>query len=319
MKQLIAVTGATGFIGQSVCRRLLARGYAVRALVRPRHRVLPDALTQVEMIHGHLADTASLRHLTSGADAIIHCAGRVRGATPAQFDQVNVEGTRNVLHAAKSCQTVPRLLFVSSLAAREPQLSYYASSKYRAEQLLEREGNNIDWTVLRPPAVYGPGDRELLPLLRLMARGIAFIPGLPTARFSMLYVEDFSTAVIAWLHCTGAKAKVFSVDDGHDNGYDWHEMSDIVGDLCGRKIRIVQITPWLLDRAVRINSLVSKLFDSSPMLTPEKLRELRHHDWVSDDAAFQQLTGWQPQTDLASGLAETPDWPGYCCGKSQLP
>lgn len=311
MKRVVAVTGATGFIGQSICRQLLANNHSVRVLIRSRHQASLKSLRNTEIIHGELADPDSLQRLVTGADAIVHCAGSVRGATQSQFDRVNVEGTANVLRAITASHGSPRLLFISSLAAREPQLSFYATSKLRAEQLIENAAGDIDWTILRPSAVYGPGDRELLPLFRLMARGMVFTPGLPDARFSMLYVADLSTAVIAWLHSEPLTGGVFAIDDGHANGYNWHDISKIVGELCHRNVRVMRAAPWLLDLVAWINGRVGTYLGTAPMLTPEKLRELRHPDWVCDASAFQRATNWQPQVALAQGLAATPGWPGH--------
>ncbi len=311
MKQVIAVTGATGFIGHSICSQLLAHNYSVRALVRNSRKASLCESGDTDIIRGNLADQDSLRRLVSGADAVIHCAGSVRGASQAQFDRVNVDGTRNLLHAMKASGTPQRLMYISSLAAREPQLSFYAASKHRAEQLLKNEAEDIAWIILRPPAVYGPGDRELLPLFRLMARGVALTAGLPTAQFSMLYVDDLSAAAIAWLHSDPVVEGIFTIDDGHAEGYDWHDVSKVVGELCQRKVRVVQAASWLLDLPAWINSRIGAVIGSAPMLTPEKLRELRHHDWVCNNAEFQQAVNWHPKVQLHEGLRATPDWPGY--------
>ena len=311
LKKIIAVTGATGFIGHAICAQLIANNYSLRVLVRNPRKASSRTFSDAEIIHGDLADPDSLHRLVNGADAVVHCAGSVRGATRAHFDRVNVEGTRSVLHAIKAGTTSPRLLSISSLAAREPQLSFYAASKHRAEQVLKEDGSGIAWTVLRPPAVYGPGDRELLPVFRLMARGIALTPGLPTARFSMLHVDDLSSAVIAWLGSDLVAEGVYTIDDGRDNGYDWHDVAKVVGELCNRKVRIVRAPSWLLDVPARVNSRIGSLFGTAPMLTPEKLRELRHHDWVCDNIEFQRSTGWRPKVKLAEGLRATPNWPGY--------
>lgn len=311
MKQTIAVTGATGFIGRSICRRLLAEGHSLKLLIRgPRHARL-DSFASAEIVQGDLDNTDSLAQLVSGADAVVHCAGRVRGATQVQFDRVNVDGTRNIIDAIRRGDSRSRLLLISSLAAREPQLSYYAMSKFRAEQLLVQSDGNIAWTILRPPAVYGPGDREMLPIFRLMARGMAFVPGSPEARFSLLYVDDLSSAVSAWLASKAAAGGTFGIDDGREAGYDWHEFSGVVGSICKRRVRLVRAHPWLLDVPAWVNSRIGAVFGTSPMLTPQKLRELRHPDWVSDNTDFERVTHWQPKMSLADGLLATPNWPGY--------
>jgi len=311
LKQVIAITGGTGFIGHAICRQLLAQGYTLRLLVRDAGKLRADTVPAAQIVHGDLDNQDSLNRLLQGADAVIHCAGRVRGASQAQFDATNVEGTRNLLYAVKAAGHRTRLLLFSSLAAREPQLSYYAASKRQAEKVLAEQGAGIRWNILRPPAVYGPGDRELLPLFRLMARGVALTAGSPKARFSMLYVEDLGAAAVAWLESNPAAGKTYALDDGQANGYDWLDISRVVGALCGRKVHVVQASPWLLDLAAWINVRRASVTGGSPMLSPQKLRELRHRDWVCNNADFRRDVDWQPQFRLAQGLREMPDWGGY--------
>jgi len=311
LKQVIAVTGASGFIGRSICTQLLARDYAVRALIRNSRKAPLHASADYESVPGDLADRGSLERLIRGADAVIHCAGVVRGGAQSRFDRVNVEGTRNLLLAMAEHEVPLRLLYLSSLAAREPQLSFYAGSKRRAEQLLTNGSVGLAWTILRPPAVYGPGDRELLPLFRLMAHGIAPTAGRPTARFSMLHVKDLSSAVIAWLRTEPTPEGIYALDDGHAGGYDWHEIGAVVGEICHRKVRVMRTAAWLLDAVAWANARIGPVLGTAPMLTPQKLRELRHADWVCSNAEFRQVVRWQPRIGLAEGLRTMPGWPGY--------
>jgi nucleoside-diphosphate-sugar epimerase len=311
MTQTVAITGATGFIGQTIARQLIVEGYRVRALVRSMKRAgcLPD--DGVDLVTGSLEDSASLESLVQGADAVVHCAGSVRGATQEQFDRVNVEGVRRLLQTLESQDAPPRLLSLSSLAAREPRLSFYSMSKYKGEQVLVKEAHRVAWDVLRPPAVYGPGDREMLPLFRAMARGIAPVPGAVHARFSMLFVADLAAAVLAWVRSGSARSGIFTLDDGRERGYDWRDVAAIVGQVCRRRVRLLRVPAWALDIPARLNRRASRIFDYAPMLTPEKLRELRHTDWVCDHAALHAATGWQPQIQLEEGLRRTPGWPCY--------
>ncbi len=310
MNAIYAVTGATGFIGQRICRHLHGAGIAVRALVRTPGRAEKLRASGVELIEGALSDAAALDRLVAGVSGIIHCAGTVRGATRRDFDRVNVEGTGRLLDAMRRADPVPRLLALSSLAAREPALSHYAASKYDMERLIDASGSG-DWLVLRPPAVYGPGDRELLPVFQLMARGFALVPGRPTARFSMLFADDLADAVLSWTASQRRHAGVFALDDGRSGGYDWAEVAAVVGELCDRPVRLVTVPAPLLDVPAAINRTLAKVFGYRPMLTPEKLRELRHSDWVCESGPLSEEIGWHPQVQLAEGLRRTPGWPGY--------
>jgi nucleoside-diphosphate-sugar epimerase len=309
--RLIAVTGATGFIGGLICRQLAAAGYRVRVLVRTPHPapVLQDI--GAEQVTGSLEDSRSLERLADGADAVVHCAGAVRGATREHFERVNVAGVRRLLQVLESLDKPPRLLSLSSLAAREPQLSYYAASKHAGEQVLVNEARRVAWIALRPPAVYGPGDRELLPLFRLMAKGVAPVPGSLTARFSLLYAGDLAAAVVAWLESERVASGVYTIDDGRSGGYDWPAVAAVVSRLCRRRVQVLQVPSWLLGIPAWLNSLGGRLFGYAPMLTPEKLRELRHPDWVCDSAALMKQIEWRPRTQLEEGLRATPGWPGY--------
>jgi nucleoside-diphosphate-sugar epimerase len=308
MSKCVAITGATGFIGQRVCSLLQQRGWRVRALLRSPARAQALRACIDEPVQGGLDDTAALARLVSDAAAVVHCAGAVRGADQQAFDGVNVEGVRNLLAAFSAVDTPPRLLCLSSLAAREPQLSFYAASKRRGEQLLEQQAGGLEWLALRPPAVYGPGDRELLPLFQAMAKGFAPLPGRADARFSMIFVDDIAAAILAWLQQEAVPSGVYSLHDGRRGGYDWTDVCDSVARLCRRRVRPVQIPAGVLDVSARVNSRLAGWFGYAPMLTPEKLRELRHPDWVCDNDAIQRVLDWQPEAQLEEGLRRTPGW-----------
>ena len=306
----IAVTGATGFIGATICRVLHEAGFGVRILARSpqRARALGDCVDNI--VQGDLHDRDALARLVDGAFAVVHCAGVVRGACQADFDRVNVQGVDNLVAvmSAGLPAGASRLLSLSSLAAREPSLSFYANSKYRGEQVLREQAADLYWMALRPPAVYGPGDRELLPLFRLMSRGIAPVPGSSDARFSMLHVEDIAALVLAWLRQSTPAGGVFALDDGKAGGYSWQEVSAVVAQLCQRPVRTIGVPAPMLNIPAWINRALARLFGYAPMLTPEKLRELRHPDWVCDNRALQQVVDWRPRYQLEAGLANTPGW-----------
>lgn len=308
MPQTVAVTGATGFIGQTVCRQLSRAGYRVRALVRSAQKAGGLLSPEVEIVQGSLDDADSLTALVAGTVAVVHCAGAVRGASQEAFDRVNVDGVRMLLQVLESLDDPPRLFSLSSLAAREPALSHYAASKRAGEMVLINEARQISWMALRPPAVYGPGDKEMLPLFRAMARGLAPVPGAPDARFSVIFVEDLVAVVLAWLRGGMTASGVYTLDDGKAGGYDWYEIAAVVARLCNRKVRIVRVPAWLLDGVAWINRTAGQLLGYAPMLTPGKLRELRHTDWVCDSDELRAAIDWQPRYQLEDGLMQTPAW-----------
>jgi nucleoside-diphosphate-sugar epimerase len=244
-----------------------------------------------------------LAGLVEGADAVIHCAGAVRGQTYADFAEVNVEGTRGVAHAIGQSAPDARLLLLSSLAARQPQLSHYARSKHAGEAVLEGI-ERLNWSAFRAPAVYGPGDVELRPTLDMARRGIAAVPG-HTGRFSLIFVDDLVDAMLAWVDATVDTRGVFELDDGTPEGYDWDEVLDVIRALMGRRIVKVPLPHGLMRVVGATNLALGRLTGQAPMLTPAKLRELFHDDWVARDARLRPLLGWQPRVGLGEGLART--------------
>ncbi len=303
----VAVTGATGFIGTHLCTELLRHGYRVRALVRDPGRAQALRSAGVELVPGGLTDREALTRLLDDCDYLVHCAGAVRGASQQDFDAVNVAGTAALLDAVLAGDRRPGILMLSSLAAREPDLSWYAASKHRGEALLAEQGESLRWMVLRPPAVYGPGDKEMLPVFEAMARGLAPVPGATSNRTSLLHVRDLVTAMLASLAQEQLPNRSFYLHDGHSGGYDWTELAGMAGEVWQRRVRLLQIPALLLDAVAAINLASARLLRYAPMLTPPKLRELRHPDWVVDNAELQETIDWQPCVDLRTGLTEIRD------------
>jgi nucleoside-diphosphate-sugar epimerase len=302
----IALTGATGFIGARLAARLAAAGHPLSLLSRSGRG--PD-LPGTTLVRGDLGDVRALGRLVAGADAAIHLAAVVRGASAADFDGPNVTGTRNLLDALDRHAPNAPLLHVSSLAAREPGLSFYAASKCAAEREVTARRAGRPTLVLRPPAVYGPGDTEMLPVFRFMARtGLAPCAGAATQRLSLIHVDDLVEAVLAWRDVAARTSATLCVHDGTVGGYDWRSLAGAAQRVCGRRVRVWEIPRIALDAAARFNLLLARLGGRSPMLTPGKLRELRHPDWVCADCAAGVLSGWTPRIDLEAGLRLTPGW-----------
>ncbi|MGD2188101.1 MAG: SDR family NAD(P)-dependent oxidoreductase, partial [Desulfobacterales bacterium] len=259
MDYTIALTGATGFIGSAVARQLVATGYKIQALTRTTSDRSRLSGFNVRWVEGALEDLDSLRRLVCGVDVVVHCAGAVRGATQDHFNRINVDGVARLMHAAAEQHPLPRFLFISSLAAREPDVSLYAASKRKAEAVITENAGRMSWIVFRPPAVYGPGEREMLPLIRWMARGIAFVLGYGNARFSMLYVDDLVEAVLKWLLTENCPRRVFELHDGHPDGYSWKDVSDTVGRLNARRVRCVHVPVPAVMGLAKINLIAARM------------------------------------------------------------
>ena len=306
----VAITGATGFIGRRFLTHLDGRNLRLRLHARHPLQLLDAtrgaaAAAQVAgieppvVVGGDLHARSTWHELLDGADLAVHLAGAVRGRNPRDF-AVNT-GAVVALRDAALAEPRLRIVLVSSLAARQPQLSAYAESKRAGERLLQAEPG-LDWTILRPPAVYGPGDRELAPLLNLWAKGFGVCPGDRAARMSLLHVDDLCGALLATLRAPGARGHVLEPDDGKAGGYAWREVMEVVSNITGQPIRPLRLPRAVLELAGHLVVIASAVRGDAPMLTPGKVRELTHRDWVSQGDVARRLLGWQPAIDLRAGL-----------------
>ncbi|HUE79136.1 MAG TPA: NAD-dependent epimerase/dehydratase family protein [Sphingomicrobium sp.] len=290
----LAVTGGTGFVGSRLLDAAVADGHQLRALAR--RRVEPRG--NVEWVRGALDQAAALEELVAGADAVIHVAGVITGRTAADFDHGNVEGTRAMLGAAAGTK---RFVHVSSLAAREPKLSLYGASKAKAEELVE--ASRLSWAIVRPPAVYGPGDKETLELFKMARRGLVLLP--PSGRLSLIHVDDLVRLLLALAEPDAAKGSLFEPDDGRRGGWSHKEFARALGTAVGRRGISLPVPPRLLRLAARADRLVR---GDKAKLTADRAAYFSHPDWVGDPGRAVPSDLWQPQIATADGLAATAQW-----------
>ncbi|ARO86572.1 epimerase [Nitrosospira lacus] len=297
----VAVTGATGFIGSVLLKSLIKEGWKIKALAR--HPRANDEFTQ--WIEGDLDNLDALRSLVENVSAVVHCAGRVRGSSLEDFIATNVEGTSNLVRASIQQASPPRFLLISSLAARQPELSWYATSKRMAEQLVIDHSHIMPCAVFRPTAVYGPGDKEMSPLFRVTQRGILPMVGKAAMRFGLLHVNDLVDAILCWLSTQAPVNGVYELDDGLPGGYDSQTVAAIAQDVWKRPVRCLFLPAPLVSLVANINLWSAQILRYSPMLTPGKVRELQHPDWVCDITPLTQaLPNWRPRVRLRDALPQ---------------
>ena len=306
MAATVALTGASGFLGRVIIEHLLSRGWQVRALLR---RPAPDleAMGAIS-VAGALEERDSLKRLVEGADAVVHCAGLLKARHKGDFTAANVEGTERLAEAAVGCPHRPRFILLSSLAAREPAISPYAASKRGAEEALARTGGSLEWCSLRPPGVYGPGDRATLPLFRQMVRGFLLVPRVPQARLSLLHVQDLADIVDRLLAKRDWGGRTLEVDDGRDGGYGWADLAETASRHLKRRVRTVAVSRGLLLGPALANQWLAGAVGRSTFFTPGKLREFFHPDWVARPAADGPLGDWQARYTFETGFPATLEW-----------
>ncbi len=293
----IALTGGTGFIGTRLIDAALAGGHSLTALTR-RDQPARDGVT---WIAGSLEDRPAVARLVEGADAVIHLAGVLNARDAAGFEAGNVAGTLAML-AAATAGAARRFVHASSLAAREPQLSLYGASKARAEALVERSG--LDWTIVRPPAVYGPGDRETLELFKMARLGVILMP--PSGRLSLIHVDDLVRLLLALAAEPGAPAQILiEPDDGTPGGWTHRSFAQALGAAVGKRPAILSASAPLLRLAARADRLVR---GDKAKLTPDRAAYFAHRDWTVDPRRACPPDLWRPRIATEQGLADTATW-----------
>ncbi|MGE5150211.1 MAG: NAD-dependent epimerase/dehydratase family protein [Rhodospirillaceae bacterium] len=297
MTKVAAITGATGFVGPHLVAALARHGWTFRLLMR-RWTPLPSLPgVEAEVVWGDLSDEASLKTLVAGADTVVHAAGLIKARRPIDFDRVNRDGTARLSALAPD---IPFLL-LSSLAAREPQLSPYAASKRAAEEVVARRPG--PWLAIRAPAVYGPGDRETLAYFKMAARGFALQPAQPDARLSLIHVEDLAEALALALE-RSVSPGVYEVDDGHSGGYRHADMAAAAATAFGQPVRAIRVARGLMNAVAGLNSLRP----GPQILCPAKVRELYHPDWTVHEHRLAEATGFAARFGLVEGFRHTILW-----------
>lgn len=300
--QTIALTGGTGFLGKHVLNTLLEAGYSIKALTRQDQNERDGVI----WVKGTLDDPDSLAALCEGATTLIHMAGLIKAVNRDAFFDVNVTGSKRLFDAAAATR-VKHVIHISSLAAREPRLSHYGASKAGTELLLTARKWPFTWTIVRPPAIYGPGDTEILKLLKATHLGILPAPGSAANRFSMIHVKDMAGAITAL--CNGSNSMgVLEIDDEKSGGYQLKDVAAALSSENKKAPRTIPIPFWLIGTIGAINGMIASAINRPAMLTLSTARYLCHPDWTVREPRRPRLPNWSPQFDLKAGLSDTIDW-----------
>ena len=321
MRKTIAMTGATGFAGRHTVAELLKRGHTVVALARDL--TLADLPEGVRLVQGDLASRPALEALLEGADAVVHLAGALSGVKREDFFRVNVAGTENVMRAAAAAG-ISRIVHISSLAAREPQLSHYGASKRAGEAVVESLAPQA--LIIRPPAVYGPGDKATLPLLKALTGATAIIPGARASRFSLIHVHDLARGI--GLAVAGEGAGLVEVSDGTRGGYGWEDIASVAALAEGHGVKPVFLPRMISSAAAIMVEGFARISGKPGPISLGKINELYHADWVArgpglplEDAiifqrgfaetlAWYRTVGWLPDHGPAGRIASSNDEAG---------
>jgi len=309
----IAITGATGFVGGHLLDRLA--GSAVACLARGRSAAL--ARSGCRVVPGAIDDPAALDALLSGADVVFHVAGLIAARSEAEFLAVNRDGTAAVAQACRRAG-VARLVYVSSLAVTGPSergrpvdettpprpLTPYGRSKLAGEQSVRESG--APFTIVRPPIVYGPRDRQTLRLFRMARRGLVPLLGDGSQELSLVHAADLADALVAAAASPAAAGRTYHA--AHPEIVTQRTLVEEIGRAVGSRPRLVPVPGSAVRVALAVSGAVARVTRRLTLLHPSKAPELLAPAWTCTADALARDAGWSAQVPLARGLRETADW-----------
>lgn len=311
------VTGASGFIGSHLVDTLVARGWRTRCLVRATSDLRWLPRDRVELATGDVADpSANLDEAVRGASVVFHLAAITSSAREPDYERVNVDGTRRLAAAVARRSPDALMVFCSSLAAAGPSgpdrmsretdpsrpVSAYGRSKLAAETALSAA--SIRHVVVRPPAVYGPRDVDILAAFRLARRGLALRIAPAGQRLSMVHVSDLAAGLYA-----AAERDVTGIHYVSGPGvHTWEEIASAVAGAVGRAVRVIPVPRAVASLVAGADVVRSRITGRKPLLTPDRIREMAAAAWTCDDASARAELGYSPAITLEAGMRETAEW-----------
>ncbi|HVQ45695.1 MAG TPA: NAD(P)-dependent oxidoreductase [Gemmatimonadales bacterium] len=309
------VTGATGFVGSHLVDALQRRGATVTALARSAEKAASLTSQGIRVVAGHLHDETALLQAARDQDVVYHVAGVVAARNEAEFLRANRDGTKHVVAAAESAGT-RNFVLVSSLAAGGPSprglaldgsepprpVTSYGKSKLASEEVVR--SSRLQWSIVRPPMVYGPRDREVLKVFRLVRYGIAPLFGDGTQELSAIHAADLANALVLASEAPTGKTYVAC----HPEIFTSEEFARVIGRTMKRSVRTLKVPPMLGRALLSVTEATARLTGQTTILTADKANEFFQAAWTGDPTPLISDTGWQPGYDLQAGMADTYHW-----------
>ncbi len=299
-----AVTGGTGFLGAALIDQLLKEKWEVAALARNPRRL--NNAKSVKIVEGDLQNDSALADLAAGADVFFHLAGVTHAHADDDYHAVNVSGAERAARAAADAKA--KLIHISSLTARMPDVSPYGRSKFESEGAVARAAGTAPWLALRLPAIYGPGDLVTLPYFKLIKSGLALEPRTPApARASLLFVADAVDAMVSAARAA-PEGMVYEVGDETPAGREWADIGRILGGTLGSTPRRIRVPRPIISAYHALLRTTERSLGKPPSVRAGQVNEFFYPDWVARDNLLSDVSGWRPATPLQEGFAKTAHW-----------
>lgn len=315
------VTGATGFVGSHLVDKLLGKNYEVFCLKRKTSSIKWLDGKNVSYVDGDLFSNAELEKCIKEMDYVFHVAGVVKAKTKEGFYHDNYEATKNLLEITfKVNPGIKKFVFVSSLAAVGPArneksvdentkpdpITTYGFSKLKAEEEVEGYKDKFPVTIIRPPAVYGPRDTEILIYFKTFSKGLNSVIGFDAKYLSLVYVEDLADGII--LAAENGKANNQKYFFCFDEAYNWDEIGSVTSKLLGKKAIKIRLPHSVLYSVGYLAELFSAFSKKPATLNIEKCKDITQLRWVCSNEKAKRELGFKPKFTLEESFKKTIDW-----------
>ena len=326
------ITGASGFVGSNLAQCLRARGWDVRGMVRSTLRNEQLAALGVEVVQGTLHDAACVAAAVRDVDFVFHVAGRTAALRANQFVYDNVDGTRAVAQACAAQQRMPTMVFVSSLAAGGPgtferprsesdveqPVSAYGRSKLSAEAAAAKVLGGGALSIVRPPMVFGQGDRASLQLFRsLKLFSLHAVPGRGHFPLSLVHVTDLCEAI----RRVAESGERVPASDGvaaptgagryyvaADRAVTYGDLGRLAARAGGWRVVVVRAPRPMFWFAGALGEATARIRRLPTIFNFDKVRETMAPGWVCSDEKIRRDVGYQQGAMLEDRFAETVAW-----------
>ena len=315
------VTGATGFIGSHLVDLLLKQKYAVRVLLRKTSDTVWLQHLPIDYVYGDLFDKDALRQAVAGVDYVFHSAGVTKAKTAEEYFRGNTEGTKNMLDAVSQYNPgLKRFVQISSQTAAGPSpgttpvteetpprpITTYGKSKLKSEEACAERRGTIPITIVRPPAVYGPRDKDIYEFFKTMSKGLQPMVGMKEKFVSLIHVGDLVRGFVLAAESEKASGQTYFISSSQV--YGWKEVGEVSREVIGKSAFRIKI-PEAGVYAIAAFSEVFGLFSTKPVLINfEKARDMVQNYWTCDSSKAQRDFGYAQQIPLEEGIRNTVEW-----------
>jgi nucleoside-diphosphate-sugar epimerase len=315
------ITGATGFVGSHLADKLLEKGYEVYCLKRSTSSTKWLDGKNIKYVEGDLFSNEALEKTIKDMDYVFHVAGVLKAKTKKGFYHGNYESTKNLLEITyKVNPNIKKFVHISSLAACGPArtekfvdentkpepITTYGITKLKAEEEVEKYKNKFPVTIIRPPAVYGPRDTEILIYFKTFSKGLNSVIGFDAKYLSLVYVEDLADGIVLAAENNVSNGQVYFLC--LDEAYNWDDIGSLTSKLLGRKALKIRLPHSVVYSVGYLAELFSTFSKKPATLNREKCKDITQLRWVCSNEKAKRELGFENKYTLEESFKKTIDW-----------